>query len=196
MEEARRLYEVLNKELHEELPALYDSRIPFLVSSLQTLFSAETTFHSEYSKVSAQYSDLIDLLAAEAAKGSYHTNARHITSSPNSTLKIDPTVVVKPYEEIDFKQTNLDLKSNQDLQRISVSPQPNGGLNAHNSAETTGISLRSFLIYSHLNIFFSFTSNLFLSNFLILIIVRIDNAANDTHEPSKKYETNSVSSLF
>lgn len=26
MEEARRLYEVLNKELHEELPSLYDSR--------------------------------------------------------------------------------------------------------------------------------------------------------------------------
>ncbi|RWS00569.1 myc box-dependent-interacting protein 1-like protein, partial [Leptotrombidium deliense] len=33
MEEARRLYEVLNKELHDELPALYDSRIP--VRSIQ-----------------------------------------------------------------------------------------------------------------------------------------------------------------
>lgn len=42
MEEARRLYEVLNKELHDELPALYDSRIPFLIATLQTLFQAET----------------------------------------------------------------------------------------------------------------------------------------------------------
>ncbi|CAG2109934.1 unnamed protein product [Medioppia subpectinata] len=120
MEEARRLYEVLNKELHEELPALYDSRIPFLVSNLQTLFSAENTFHSEYSKVSAQFCDLVDLLASEAAKGSYHTNGRHIMASlPNTTLSVD-TNAVKPYEEIDFKPTNREIKSNQDLQRISV----------------------------------------------------------------------------
>ncbi len=139
MEEARRLYEVLNRELHEELPALYDSRIPFLVSSLQTLFSAEATFHSEYSKVNAQFCDLVDLLAAEAAKGSYHSNTRYITSSPNSTLKLDGNVV-KPYEEIEFKK-NLDLKSNPDLQRISVSPQTNGGPIAHNSGETSGMKI-------------------------------------------------------
>ena len=133
MEEARRLYEVLNKELHEELPALYDSRIPFLVSNLQTLFSAETTFHSEYSKVSAQFCDLVDMLATEAAKGSYHTNGRHIlSSSPNSTLKIDSNAV-KPYEEIDFKQLN------QELQRVSISPQTNGLSAAHNSPDSTGI---------------------------------------------------------
>ncbi len=153
MEEARRLYEVLNKELHEELPALYDSRIPFLVSSLQTLFSAEATFHSEYSKVNAQFCDLVDLLAAEAAKGSY-SNTRYITSSPNSSLKLDGNVV-KPYEEIEFKKPNLDLKSNPDLQRISVSPQTNGGPIAHNSGETSGISI--FLIelieLNHLNCF-------------------------------------------
>ncbi|CAG2167792.1 unnamed protein product [Oppiella nova] len=121
LEEARRLYEVLNKELHEELPALYDSRIPFLVSNLQTLFSAENTFHSEYSKVSAQFCDLVDLLAAEAAKGAYHSNGRHIiTSSPNTTLKIDANTV-KPYEDIEsFNPSNRDIKSNQDLQRISV----------------------------------------------------------------------------
>lgn len=136
MEEARRLYEVLNKELHEELPALYDSRIPFLISSLQTLFSAETTFHGEYSKVNAQFSDLVEVLAAEAAKGSFHSNTRHIlTSSPNVTLKQDGAII-RPYEEIEFKQTSLENKS--DVQRISSSPQSNGGPIAHNSAENTG----------------------------------------------------------
>ena len=74
MEEARRLYEILNKELHDELPALYDSRIPFLISSLQTLFAAETSFHGENSKLYAQLTDLIDSLALEAQKGSFHTN--------------------------------------------------------------------------------------------------------------------------
>ncbi|XP_054161471.1 myc box-dependent-interacting protein 1-like [Oppia nitens] len=120
MEEARRLYEVLNKELHEELPALYDSRIPFLVSNLQTLFSAENTFHSEYSKVSTQFCDLIDVLAAEASKGSFISNGRHtISSSPKAANKVDPNGT-KPYEEIDFKPANRDIKCNQESQRISV----------------------------------------------------------------------------
>lgn len=52
LEEAKRTYEVLNSELHDELPALYDSRILFLVTNLQSLFNAEQVFHSETSKVS------------------------------------------------------------------------------------------------------------------------------------------------
>ncbi|KAI8424654.1 hypothetical protein MSG28_003081 [Choristoneura fumiferana] len=51
LEEAKRTYEVLNSELHDELPALYDSRVLFYVNNLQTLFSAEQLFHSESSKV-------------------------------------------------------------------------------------------------------------------------------------------------
>lgn len=51
MEEAKRTYEILNSELHDELPALYDSRILFLVTNLQTLFNAEQVFHAESSKV-------------------------------------------------------------------------------------------------------------------------------------------------
>ena len=73
MEEARRLYEILNKELHDELPALHDSRIPFLISSLQTLFAAEASFHGENSKLYAQLTELIDSLALEAQKGSFHS---------------------------------------------------------------------------------------------------------------------------
>lgn len=112
MEEARRLYEVLNKELHDELPALYDSRIPFLISSLQTLFSSEATFHNEYYKVHGQFSELIEALAAEAAKGSYQTGA-HIKKSQNAVLNPDsPTV--RSYEEIDFQeQANICNDSQQ-----------------------------------------------------------------------------------
>lgn len=51
MEEARRTYEILNTELHDELPALYDSRILFLVTNLQTLFATEQVFHNETAKV-------------------------------------------------------------------------------------------------------------------------------------------------
>lgn len=52
LEEARRTYELLNSELHDELPALHDSRILFLVTNLQTLFASEQVFHNETSKVS------------------------------------------------------------------------------------------------------------------------------------------------
>ena len=51
LEEARRTYEMLNIDLHDELPALHDSRIPFFVSNLQTVCSAEVLFHAETSKV-------------------------------------------------------------------------------------------------------------------------------------------------
>lgn len=51
LEEARRTYEILNTELHDELPALNDSRILFLVTNLQTLFAAEQVFHNETAKV-------------------------------------------------------------------------------------------------------------------------------------------------
>lgn len=52
LEEAKRTYELLNSELHDELPALYDSRVLFLVNNLQTYFAAEQVFHQETSKVS------------------------------------------------------------------------------------------------------------------------------------------------
>lgn len=53
LEEAKRTYEILNSELHDELPALYDSRVLFLVTNLQTYFAAEQIFHAETSKVGA-----------------------------------------------------------------------------------------------------------------------------------------------
>ena len=51
MEGAKRTYEMLNSELHDDLPALHDSRILFLVTNMQTLFAAEEVFHSETAKV-------------------------------------------------------------------------------------------------------------------------------------------------
>ena len=60
MENAKRTYELLNSELHDELPALFDSRVLFLVTNMQTLFAAEEVFHSETSKVK-----VYNLLTAE-----------------------------------------------------------------------------------------------------------------------------------
>lgn len=75
LDASKRLYEVINNELLDELPALYDSRIPFLVSNLQTLFSAEALFHAEKSNIYNQLTDVMEKLSVESQKGSY-TNRR------------------------------------------------------------------------------------------------------------------------
>jgi len=69
MENAKRTYEVLNSELHDELPALHDSRILFLVTNMQTLFAAEEVFHSETGKVYSELEAIVDKLAKEVQRG-------------------------------------------------------------------------------------------------------------------------------
>lgn len=71
LEEAKRTYEMLNTELHDELPALFDSRILFLVTNLQTLFASEQMFHNETSKIYAELEAIVDKLATESQRGSY-----------------------------------------------------------------------------------------------------------------------------
>merc|ERR1712025_1281292 len=102
MENAKRTYEVLNSELHDELPALHDSRILFLVTNMQTLFAAEEVFHSETAKVYSELEGVVDKLAKEVQKGTLPrktfpkpqpiTNANPVitNSSPNSTLSSPP----------------------------------------------------------------------------------------------------------
>ena len=50
-ENAKALYHEINNELLDALPAAYDSRITFFVDTLQTLFNAESTNHSECATV-------------------------------------------------------------------------------------------------------------------------------------------------
>ncbi|XP_064472361.1 bridging integrator 2-like isoform X2 [Ornithodoros turicata] len=68
LEQAKQMYEIINNELHDELPALYDSRIPFLVSNLQTFFSAEGVFHGENSKVFTFLMETMQKLSTESEK--------------------------------------------------------------------------------------------------------------------------------
>lgn len=80
LQQAKRTYELLNSELHDDLPALHHSRILFLVNNLQTLFSAEQVFHSETSKVYSELELIIDKLATDSQKQSY--TPRKVTYSP------------------------------------------------------------------------------------------------------------------
>ncbi|GBP76731.1 Amphiphysin [Eumeta japonica] len=96
LEEAKRTYELLNSELHDELPALHDSRVLFYVNNLQTLFSAEQVFHSESSKVYAELEAITDKLANESQRGSYTAkkmianNVTPLASPKTGTLPLPP----------------------------------------------------------------------------------------------------------
>ncbi|XP_063893193.1 myc box-dependent-interacting protein 1 isoform X3 [Helicoverpa armigera] len=84
LEEAKRTYEVLNSELHDELPALYDSRVLFYVNNLQTLFSAEQLFHSESHKVFGELEMITDKLATDCQRGSYSKKANNLSINMNN----------------------------------------------------------------------------------------------------------------
>ncbi|XP_023289428.1 myc box-dependent-interacting protein 1, partial [Orussus abietinus] len=84
LEDAKRTYEQLNSELHDELPALYDSRVLFLVTNLQTLFAAEQVFHAESAKVYSELEAIVDKLANESQRGSYTLKKHSEPQSPKS----------------------------------------------------------------------------------------------------------------
>jgi len=69
--DAKRLYEHLNTELHDLLPALFDSRIVSYGSMLQSLFTAESSYHADLSKHNQGLSEVIDKLVEERGRGTY-----------------------------------------------------------------------------------------------------------------------------
>merc|ERR1712111_284527 len=128
MENAKRTYEVLNSELHDELPALHDSRILFLVTNMQTLFAAEDVFHSETAKVFSELEAVVDKLAKEVQKGTLprksfpkpapitnsvisHTNSNNSTlTSPKgaSTDNLPPGVLYKVKATYKYQAEDMD----------------------------------------------------------------------------------------
>lgn len=130
LETARVTYEALNKELYDELPTLYDQRIPNVSNHIQSLFAAESTFMAESSKVAKELEAISDKLSKECAKGTYKTKQR-ATPRPLSVVEVNkpnspsirPTIsgpmthkkeeIGRPYEEIEFedKKVNGTLSS-------------------------------------------------------------------------------------
>jgi len=123
LEEAKRTYELLNSELHDELPALYDSRVLFLVTNLQTLFAAEQVFHAETAKVYAELEAIVDKLASDCQRGSYTlkksspkspktptSNSKIISSAPSSPTSVaaddNPTPPTTPQLNSDLAITS------------------------------------------------------------------------------------------
>ncbi|XP_033253245.1 amphiphysin-like isoform X8 [Drosophila miranda] len=123
LEEARRTYEILNTELHDELPALYDSRILFLVTNLQTLFATEQVFHNETSKIHSELEAIVDKLATESQRGS--NTLRKQTSNAIKTSS--------PVQSPVNKLNNASINSTNYQNQITT----NGGSSLANSHANT-----------------------------------------------------------
>ncbi|XP_064543062.1 myc box-dependent-interacting protein 1 isoform X2 [Drosophila montana] len=127
LEEARRTYEILNTELHDELPALYDSRILFLVTNLQTLFATEQVFHNETAKIYAELEAIVDKLATESQRGSNTLRKQTINAIKTSSP------VQSPVNKLNNANANNSNYQNQ----ITT----NGGSSLANSPTSTSSSM-------------------------------------------------------
>ncbi|XP_045029798.1 myc box-dependent-interacting protein 1 isoform X4 [Daphnia magna] len=113
LEEAKRTFAVFNAELNEELPSLYDSRLPFFITNLQTLFSAEQVFHSELSKVHGELESIIDKLAKESSGRTSSSHYRR--SSPPTQMLSSPG------------SNSLNSPENATTNGVNKSPPSSGG---------------------------------------------------------------------
>merc|ERR1719209_2070373 len=93
--DAERLYEHLNTELHDLLPPLFDSRIVSYGSMLQSLFTAEASYHGDLSKHNQGLSEVIDKLVEERGRGTYSSKRGSLNPSINGSLP-PPTPPVLP----------------------------------------------------------------------------------------------------
>lgn len=85
LEEARRVYESLNNELHEDLPLLYDNRIPFLITAFQRLFSSKLAYFNEHAKLQKSYLDTVEMLAKGSEKGEFNCKLSEYYSASSKT---------------------------------------------------------------------------------------------------------------
>nr|XP_036219212.1 amphiphysin isoform X4 [Bactrocera oleae] len=130
LEEARRTYEILNTELHDELPALYDSRILFLVTNLQTLFATEQVFHNETAKIYSELEAIVDKLATDSQRGS-NTLRKQTSKFMESTAFSAPS----PTKTSPFKQMNNTNTTNNSNYQNQITTNGSSNVNSQSTPE-------------------------------------------------------------
>ncbi|XP_033213478.1 myc box-dependent-interacting protein 1 isoform X2 [Belonocnema kinseyi] len=140
LDEAKRTYEQLNSELHDELPALYDSRVLFLVTNLQTLFAAEQVFHAESAKVFSELEAIVDKLANDSQRGSYSLKKISEPQSPKSP-NANSALIINTQPAINNISSALGDSTAAAREDSSPTTQLNG--NANSNANSNDNSLNN-----------------------------------------------------
>ncbi|XP_031566241.1 myc box-dependent-interacting protein 1-like [Actinia tenebrosa] len=130
--EAKSVYTKLHAELYEELPALYDSRIAFYVSSFQSIFNAEALFHREAAKIKTQMNDLLDGLVVEASSGTHTTRRPFQLSSANPVSDSDDAEQLSNSGQLEPNQENV-VTSNENQMKQEESEVDNDDQNQTNA---------------------------------------------------------------
>lgn len=108
LDEAKKIYESLNNELHEELPSLYDNRLPFTINVYQSMFSSKIKYHNDNMAVQKGYLDTIEQLAKALEQGSLTSTT---IDHPKPPAKSSQSNAIK---------TNVPLDHDNDEQQASV----------------------------------------------------------------------------
>ncbi|KAG9509969.1 Amphiphysin [Fragariocoptes setiger] len=129
MEESKRVYETLNSELHEELPSLYDNRLPLIISVLQRLYSAEMLYHSQSLNVYKNLNEAVEHLARRAQCGVYNMSGRQNLTADLAISTSGPSIheTSRPApigSDTDHKRQSIhnpsDTKINNDQDRTNI----------------------------------------------------------------------------
>lgn len=75
LEEARRVYDALNNELHDELPTLYDNRLPLIITVFQRLFSSRVSYYEDGAAIQKGYLETVEQLAKATEKGGFASSS-------------------------------------------------------------------------------------------------------------------------
>ncbi|VVC25474.1 Hypothetical protein CINCED_3A021744 [Cinara cedri] len=157
-DEVKRKFDLINTELHDELPALYNSRVLFLITNLQPYFAAEQLFHQESSKVFLEMESIVDKLATDYQHQSkmltyflggnktpnkISNNIQSASQSPVSPISMNEEENAFPSPqpaEVVSKPTPDSVSSN-DIAVISTPPSKSTSAEEEPAATTTPASL-------------------------------------------------------
>ncbi|KAM6893563.1 myc box-dependent-interacting protein 1b isoform 2-T2 [Xenentodon cancila] len=83
---AQKIFEELNVELQDELPALWDRRVGVYVNTFQSLAGHQEKFHKEMSKLSLNLNDIMTKLEEQRQLNEEANHSEAATSEPKSSV--------------------------------------------------------------------------------------------------------------
>ncbi|XP_054864470.1 myc box-dependent-interacting protein 1b isoform X7 [Amphiprion ocellaris] len=83
---AQRIFEELNVELQDELPALWDRRVGVYVNTFQSLAGHQEKFHKEMSKLSQNLNDIMTKLEEQRQLNEEANHSESASSAPKSAV--------------------------------------------------------------------------------------------------------------
>ncbi|XP_078099832.1 myc box-dependent-interacting protein 1b isoform X3 [Sander vitreus] len=87
---AQKIFEELNVELQDELPALFDNRVGIYVNAFQSLAGHQEKFHGEMSKLSQNLNDIMTKLEEQRELNEETNHSESASSPPKAVQRPDP----------------------------------------------------------------------------------------------------------